>query len=44
MYIVEYEGFLQHIRREFPTLERAEQWCRQIGRNDLIRLITHNPL
>ena len=31
MYKVTYNGFLQTVERFFPTLERAEQWIRQIG-------------
>ncbi len=35
-YIISYSGFLEQVKREFDTRERAEQWCRQIGRKDLI--------
>lgn len=28
---VTYSGFLQTVTRDFPTLERAEQWARQAG-------------
>ena len=38
-YAVRYRGFLQSVSRMFSTRERAEQWCRQIGRPDLIRTI-----
>lgn len=34
MYVVEYPGFLQIVRREFESLERAQQWARQVGKND----------
>ena len=36
---VEYDGFLQKIRREFDTPEQAAKWLRKIGRPDLIRKI-----
>jgi hypothetical protein len=36
-YAVQYRGFLQTVVRTFSTRERAEQWCRQIGRADLVR-------
>lgn len=29
--VIEYEGFLQTVRREFETLEEAELWVRQVG-------------
>lgn len=43
MVIVEYDGFLQHIKREFETLERATQWLRQVGKDkDLSVKITED--
>lgn len=30
MYVVECPGFLQIVRREFESLERAQQWTRQV--------------
>lgn len=38
-WIVEYAGFLQAVKRTFATKQRAIQWCKQIGRKDLIRTI-----
>jgi len=35
-YVIRFRGFLQVIERAFDTRERAEQWCWQIGRKDLI--------
>jgi hypothetical protein len=29
---VKFQGFLQIVEREFPTLEEAETWLRQIGK------------
>jgi len=31
-YIVEYKGFLQNIKREFESYEKALQWARQVGK------------
>jgi len=28
---VTYYGFAQQVNRYFPTLERAQQWARQVG-------------
>ena len=41
MFTVTYRGFLQTVSRSFPTRDKAEQWCRQIGRIDLIRRIAY---
>jgi hypothetical protein len=38
-YVVRYSGFLGPIVRKFDTQERAEQWCRQVGRPDRIQHI-----
>lgn len=38
-YRVSYIGLLQIVVREFDKYERAIQWCRQIGRRDLIKSI-----
>lgn len=32
MVIVEYQGFLQRVRRTFSTRLAAEQWARQVGK------------
>lgn len=32
MVIVEYQGFLQRVRRTFATRPAAEQWARQVGK------------
>ena len=37
MFKIEYKGFLQEIKREFGTREKAEQWLRQIGKPELIK-------
>ncbi len=39
MFTVSYSAFLQRVTREFDTRERAEQWCRQIGKSHLIPYI-----
>ena len=31
VYRVSYDGFLQHIERDFPTQEKAIQWARKVG-------------
>lgn len=41
MFIVEYEGFLQKIRREFKTKEDAILWLWKVGKKELIHNIKY---
>jgi hypothetical protein len=39
-YTVRYRGFLSDVTRSFDTHARAVEWCRQVGRPELIDTIT----
>lgn len=43
MYTVTYKGFLQTVVRTFKTLERAQEWARQVGVFDIATIDQVKP-
>ena len=42
VFVVTFPSFLQQVERTFATLERAEQWTRQVGKFYVAKITQHH--